>query len=117
MHDWLAMGLIPTGLGILAAGIVKRRAKIRAPLPAGAIRPEFAAMGEMVRPIMMVAVGFIALKMTLFYFVLGGRAYLTPLDFAGLLFVLGSYAGYVVLATAKPVVAAETIGAGMRPAR
>ena len=116
MHDWLAMGLIPLGLGLLAEGLIKRGKKIRAPLPGGAIRPEFAAMGEMVRPIILFAVAFVALKMTLFYFVLGGRAYLTPIDFAGLLFVLASYAGYLVLATAKPVAAAATSGAVMRPA-
>ena len=116
MHDILATALLPLGLGLLAAGLVKRRNKLRTPLPAGAIRPEFAAMGKIVRPLALFAVAFVALKMTLFYYVLGGRAYLTPLDFAGLLFVLASYAVYLVLATATPGVAAETMGAAMRPA-
>ena len=80
------------------------------PLPDGAIRPEFAAMGEIVRPLILFAVGFFALKMTLFYFVLGGQRYLTALDFAGILFVLATYSFYVVLATkARPVRVAEPV--------
>ncbi len=109
MHDWLGIGLIALGMGVAAAGFVKRRNRMNLPLSAGAIRPEFAAMGEIARPLILFAVGFFALKMALFYFVLGGERYLTRLDFGGILFVLASYSGYVVLATSKrSVVAAET---------
>jgi hypothetical protein len=75
---------------------------MQSPLPVGAIRPEFAAMGEMIRPLILFAVGVFALKMTLFYFVLGGQRFLTPLDFAGLLFVLAAYAAWLVMATKRP---------------
>jgi hypothetical protein len=93
MHDWLGIGLIAFGLGLVGAGIAKYRYRSRTPLPAGAIRPEFASMGEIVRPMVLFCVGFVALKMSLFYFVLGGNNLLTPLDFGGLLFVLAAYCG------------------------
>src|SRR3978361_42966 len=104
MYDWLGIGLIALGAGLVVAGIIKRRSRIRSPLPAGAIRPEFAAMGEMVRPLILFAVGLFALKMSFFYFILGGQGLLTPLDFAGIMFVLAAYSGYLVAATtARPV--------------
>jgi hypothetical protein len=103
MHDWMGIGLLALGLGLIVSGIIKRRTRMRVPTPAGAIRPEFAAMGEMIRPLILFAVGVFALKMTLFYFVLGGQRFLTPLDFAGILFVLAAYAGWLVMATRRPV--------------
>lgn len=107
MHDWLGFGLIALGLGLLFAGFVKHRNRLRTPVEAGAIRPEFAAMGEIARPLVLFAVGFVALKMSLFYFVLGGDKLLTALDYAGLMFVLAAYCLYLVAATMKPRAAVE----------
>jgi hypothetical protein len=100
------------------SGIIKRRNRMLVPTPAGAIRPEFAAMGEMIRPLILFAVAIFALKMTLFYFVLGGQRFLTPLDFAGILFVLAAYAGWLVMATKRPVETAvrEPVPSGERSA-
>jgi hypothetical protein len=102
MHDWLGIGLIALGLGLVSAGFIKRRNRRSAPVAAGAIRPEFAAMGEMIRPIILFGVAFVGFKMSLFYFVFGGDRMLTPLDFAGLMFVLAAYCVYLVAATTKP---------------
>jgi hypothetical protein len=110
MHDWLGIGLIALGLGLLAAGFRKHRTRMRRPLSPGAIRPEFAAMGEMIRPLVLFAVAFVVLKMTVFYFLFDGRRLLSPLDFASILFVLAAYAGYMVLATTTPVVATAASG-------
>jgi len=103
MHDWMGMGLFAVGLGLIGSGIIKHRGKAQAALPAGAIRPEFAAMGEMIRPLILFAVAVFALKITVFYFLLGGSRFLTAFDFAGILFVLGAYAGWLVIATKRPV--------------
>src|ERR1700760_5183148 len=99
MHDWMGVGLFAVGLGLTGSGIMKHRAKTQQAAPAGAIRPEFAAMGEMIRPLILFAVAVFALKMTLFYFLLGGQKFLTPLDFAGILFILAAYTGWLVMAT------------------
>jgi hypothetical protein len=107
MHDWMGIGLVALGAGLTAASVMKRRSRMRAPVATGAIRPEFAAMGEMIRPLILFAVGIFGLKMTLFYFVLGGERYLTPLDFAGVLFVLAAYAGGLVMATTRPLEKAD----------
>lgn len=116
MHDWLGMGLFALGLGLIGSAIMKRQSKLRNPIPAGQIRPEFAAMGEIVRPLILFAVAIFAGKMALFYFVFGGQKYLTPLDFGGLMFVLAAYVGWLIVATRKPVIAAadNTIPAGER---
>lgn len=105
MNDWLGMGLIVLGLGLIGHGIMKRQAKLRNPLPAGSIRPEYAAMGEIVRPLILFFVGLFAFKMSLFYFLLGGERFLTPLQFGGILFVLAAYSGWLILATKRPVMA------------
>ena len=115
MHDWLGAGLIALGVGLLVSGVMKRRAKLRAPAPD--IRPEFAVMGEIVRPILLCALGFVALKMTLFYVALGGQRFLSPLDFGGILFVLAAYGVWLVLATKRPTPrAAERTGPPARSA-
>jgi hypothetical protein len=105
-HDWLGMGMIALGCGLLVSGAIKRRAKRLAPPPAGAIRPEFAMMGDIVRPMINFFLAFFALKICLFYFVLGGDRFLTPLDFGGILFVVASYAAWLALATKRPAPAA-----------
>jgi hypothetical protein len=106
MHNWLGAGLVALGIGLLVSGVMKRQAKLRAAEAApGAIpdiRPEFAAMGEIMRPIILFALGFVGLKMTLFYAVLGGQHYMSPLDFGGFLFVLVAYGIWLVLATKRP---------------
>lgn len=106
MHNLLGIGLIALGLGLIVSGVMKRRNRMRNPLPAGAIRPEFAAMGEIIRPIILFGVAVFAVKMTVFYFALGGQGFLTPLDFAGILFVLAAYAGWLIAATQRRPVAA-----------
>lgn len=118
MHDWLGIGLIAFGLALIVSGVVKRQARVRSPVPAGAIRPEFAAMGQTVRPLILFAVAIFALKMTLFYFMFNGQRFLSALDFAGLLFVLAAYAGWLVMATKRPATStsADIITAGKQSA-
>jgi hypothetical protein len=101
MHDFLGIGLIALGLGLAVAGVFKYRSRQNTPVPVGAIRPEFAVMGEIVRPMVLFVVGLIAFKMSLFYFVFNGDRLLTPLGYWGLMFVLASYCGYLVAATTK----------------
>ncbi len=106
MQDWLGMALFALGLGLIVSAVFKRRSRLRTILPAGELRPEYAAMGQVARPLVLFFVALFALKMSLFYFVLGGQKYLTGLDFAGVLFVLASYAGWLVAATTRRRIAA-----------
>jgi len=80
---------------------MKRRNRARTVAVAGSIRPEFAAMGEIVRPMVLFVVALFAAKMTLFYFVLGGQHMLTALQYGGVMFVLAAYTAYLVIATTK----------------
>ncbi len=118
MHGWLGLGLIPVGLGMVVAAFMKRRSRMSITSPAGQIRPEFAAMGEIMRPVILFIVGIFAVKMALLYFVFGGQRFLTPLDFGGILFVLAAYAVYLVVATSKrpEIVAAEPVASGVQTA-
>jgi hypothetical protein len=118
MHNGLGIALFALGLGLIGSGIARRRARARTPIPSGAIRPEFAAMGEMIRPILLFAVGVFALKISLFYWVFGGQQYLSPFDFADVLFVLATYAGWLVMATKRPpeAIAGDPVPAGERSA-
>ncbi len=122
MHDWLGLGLIALGLGLMVSAVLKYRTRQRTVILPGQMRPEFAAVGEIVRPIILFGVIFFAAKMSLFYFLLGGKAYLTPLDYAALMLVLAAYSGYLIAATSKrpqQVAAAdeaEPEGSGVRSA-
>src|SRR5690349_17407855 len=115
MHDWLGMALVALGFGLLAAAVTKRRNRARTVAAAGSIRPEFAAMGEIVRPMVLFVVALFAAKMTLFYFVLGGQHMLTTLQYGGVMFVLAAYAAYLVIATTK-VAEAQAPEAAAEPA-
>ena len=102
MRDLPGIALIALGCGLLISGVMKRRARMRVPLPAGAIRPEFAAMGEIVRPMILFAVALVALKTLVFYALFDGARFLSPLTFGGFLFVLAAYSAWLVLATKRP---------------
>jgi hypothetical protein len=101
MHGWLGLAMIPLGLGMAVAAFMKRRSRMTTVTPAGQIRPEFAMMGEIMRPVVLFVVGIFALEMVLLYFVFGGARFLTALDFGGVMFVLAAYTWYLLAATSK----------------
>jgi hypothetical protein len=108
MHGWLGIALIAVGVAVIALGAVKRRQRRNRVLPPGSIRPEYAGMSAIVRPLLLWFLGLIAAETCVHYFMFGGRALMAPLDFAGLLFLIAAFAAYVVLAVTKPVQAGET---------
>ncbi|PPQ27142.1 hypothetical protein [Rhodopila globiformis] len=112
MHDWLGLGLVALGAGLLAAAVMKRRTPARIAASASSIRPEFAAAGEIVRPMILFVVAMFAATMSLFYFALGGHGTFTMLQYGGVMFVLAAYAVYLMITTTKvaQVQAAETAG-------
>ena len=99
--------MIVLGLGLLVSGSMKRRAKIRSPMPPGAIRPEFAAMGEMMRPMLLFVVLLIAGKTLVFYLLFDGARWLSPLTFGGFMFVLAAYAAWLIMVLRPPTTAAQ----------
>jgi acyl-CoA synthetase (AMP-forming)/AMP-acid ligase II len=112
MHGWLGMAMIPIGIGMAVAAFMKHRSRMSNASSAGQMRPEFAAMGEIMRPIVLFVVGIFAAEMILLYFVFGGRQFMTALDFGGIMFVLATYTGYLLVATRKQVQAPETEATG-----
>ena len=108
MHGWLGMAMIPVGIGMAVAAFMKRRSRMSPVSSAGQIRPEFAAMSEIVRPIVLFFIGAFAVQMIMLYFVFGGQQFLTALDFGGIMFVLAAYIAYLLVATRKQVPAAGT---------
>jgi hypothetical protein len=95
MDTLLGFGLAVLGVGF--AGWGWRKSQTRRAAPAGSIRPEFAVIGEIMRPILLFLVAVFALKMTVFYVLFDGRRYLSPAVFTGIMFVLAGYATYVTL--------------------
>ena len=69
-------------------------------------------MGEIMRPVVLFVVGIFALEMVLLYFVFGGAKFLTALDFGGVMFLLATYTGYLLVSTSKqtPVPVVEPSG-------
>lgn len=108
MHGWLGIALIVAGTAVIAFGFVKRRQRRNRVLPPGSIRPEFAGMAAIVRPLLLWFLGLIAAETCIHYFMFGGSALMAPLDFGGLLFLIAAIAAYVVLAVTRPVQAADT---------
>jgi hypothetical protein len=111
MHGWLGIALIVVGSGLIGFGFVKRRTRAATVHPPGSMRPEFAGMSGIVRPLLLWVIGFFAAETCVHYFMLGGRALMGPLDFAGILFLLASFAAYVALAITKPAQSADPAGA------
>ena len=109
MHGWLGTAMIPLGLGMAYAAFLKRRSRMASVTPAGQIRPEFAAMGEIMRPVVLFVVGIFAVEMVAVYFVFGGSRFLTALDFGGIMFVLAAYTGYLLASTAKQAPVVEAV--------
>jgi hypothetical protein len=99
MRNLLGLGLIVLGTTTLVHAEFKRRAKRRPVDPANAVRPQFQAMGEIMRPIILFCIAVVAAKMSFFYLVLGGGGLLSPLDFGGMLYALAAYAIWMVIAT------------------
>jgi hypothetical protein len=96
MDALLGFGLTVLAIGFVGLGWRKRQA--RRQIPAGAIRPEFAVIGEIMRPILLLLVAVLAVKITVFYFLFEGRRYMSPAVFTGTMLVLAGYATYVTLA-------------------
>jgi hypothetical protein len=96
MDTLLGFGLTALAIGLAGLGWRKRQA--RRQIPAGAIRPEFAAIGAIMRPILLFLVAVLAVKITVFYVLFDGRRYLSPAVLTGIMFVLAGYATYVTLA-------------------
>jgi hypothetical protein len=111
MRGLLGPALFVAGAALIALGVAKRRKRRQRVHPPGSIRPEFAGMSNMVRPLLLWTLGFFAAETTLHYFMMGGSSFLSPFDFAGILFLFAAFAAYVVLAVIPPVVAPEKTGA------
>jgi hypothetical protein len=103
MRDLPGLLLIVLGVGLLLSAAIKRRARMRAAEPAGAIRPEFVAMGQMMRPLLLFAVALIAVKSVVFYLLFDGGRWLSPLTFGGFMFVLAAYAAWLILVLRPPL--------------
>ncbi len=115
MRDLPGIALIALGCGLLIAGVRKRRARMRSPDPAGTIRPEFAAMGEIVRPMILIGVALVALKTMVFYLLFDGARFLSPMTFGGLLCVLAAYAVWLILVTKRPARREARVGDARLP--
>jgi hypothetical protein len=121
MQDWLTIALFALGLALIVSAVFKRRGRLRAVIPAGQMRPEYAAMGKIVRPLVLGFLAVLALKVSVFYFLFGGQRFLTPLQYAGVMFVLLAYAGWLVAATTRrriesPAAAEAPVEAAIRSA-
>lgn len=103
-----ATGLVLFVLGAwLAYSAFARRARVIAARRSGAVpaeseasgNPRLSMLGEIMRPIILFALAYLALKTIFAYVVLEADRWLSLFDLAGFLFLLAAYGSWVVVRT------------------
>jgi hypothetical protein len=108
LHNWI--GAVTTALGgwLVFSGLAHRRRVLMARrrlaifAETGALppsEPRLATFGAIARPIILGGLGYFALKLTVAYALFGGNRLLSPLDFAGTVFLLAAYGAWLMLKT------------------
>lgn len=102
MRYWTGL-LLFAGAAWLLRSALARRARVRAAAGEGRVAPpasaSLAMMGDVLPPMIILALGFVGVKMTFAYFAFGGSRVLSLFDLAGLLALLAAYGTSVVFAT------------------
>jgi hypothetical protein len=108
MRNWTGAGLLVIAAWLLSSGLAHRRrvlvARRRSAIfdEPGASRPldgQLATFGAIVRPIIILGLGYFALKVTVVYVLLDGSRFFSLFDLAGLLIFLAAYAAWLFLKT------------------
>lgn len=105
MRYWLGLGFMAAALWLLREGLAHRGRIVAArqeSRPDGALdAPEspLTAFGEIVRPLIYAALGYLAIKTSFAYAMLDAGRYLSLFDLGGFLFLLASYGVWLSLKT------------------
>jgi hypothetical protein len=123
MRNWI--GAITAALAVwLMYSALSHRRRILAGRPASTIaagpdgaplhRLSLAMFGDIVRPMIILALAYFALKVIAAYVLLGGARFLSPFDLAGVLFLVAAYGAWLILATGGMRSARRVAGAEHR---
>lgn len=122
MRNVTGLILILCGLGLVWSGWARRAEALAAKASAArgsaagvVMNPSLAAFGAIVRPVVYVGLGYLALKASVAYALFDGGRMFSPFDLFGFLFLLTSYGTWLFLRTAhweadadRPAVTSES---------
>lgn len=100
----IGAGFIYAGFLARRRGLAVRRAGLGRSPDAGGSLASLAVFGDIMRPIMLCALGWVALKATFFYWAFHGRRVIPVPDFAAFLFFLAGFGTWFVFRTKYSIV-------------
>jgi hypothetical protein len=105
MRNCTGAVLFLVGAWLLYSGLLHRARVVRHSAPLDLVQEStpaissLAAFGAILRPLILCALGYFAVKITMAYLLLDGGRYFSLFDLGGLLFLLAAYAAWLVLQT------------------
>lgn len=110
----LGLAFVSFGLALIWAAERRRRRVLLAPAREP-LNPSLVVFGDIARPIILCALGYLGVKLSLVYLMLDAGRWFSLLDLGGLLFLLGAYGRWMVVWTRYRVGPASVLAPTQKP--